>query len=256
MTTPPALLDWAKKQLGVTENPPNSNHVRYWDDVGMSGAQGQPWCAAFYLAGLTAVGVKPVSRSVFVPTLVSDYRSAKRLYRMEDAEPGDQVLYHFGHGHTGIVESVDLGNRMVTAIEGNTSANAQGSQDNGGGVFRKVRPWTDISGCGRPLFDTSTENPQPFIEENDMPMIVLDPKGPDDLGRDSHWEFDRFGNAFNWNGARPLKSLSQLDPQPNLPIVAVIPDPSGDGVVLMAGDTRQDERGHWVRSTYRITVDM
>jgi hypothetical protein len=204
-----------------------------------------------------------VSRSVFVPTLVVDYRKAGRLFPVAQGKPGDQVLFHFGQGHTGILESIDPVKRTVTCIEGNTSQGVKGSQDDGGGVFRRTRPWSDVSGCGRPAFTGEAAAPagdetvtQNIVEELEAPMIVLDPKGADDMGRDAHWEFDKLGNAFNWNGARPLKSLGELDPKPNLPIVAAVPDPSGDGVVLIAGDTRQDERGHWVRSTYRTTVEM
>ncbi len=138
------LLNWARSQIGVTENPPGSNRVRYWDDVKMSGAQGQPWCAAFCLAGLERLGVVPVSRSVYVPQLINVYRRAGLLFSAEKAIPGDQVLYLgslFPLGHTGIVESVDHGNRTITSIEGNTSAGVTGSQSNGGGVYRRVRSW-------------------------------------------------------------------------------------------------------------------
>lgn len=86
--------------------------------------------------------------------------------------------------------------------------------------------------------------------------IVLDPKGPDDVGRDSHWEIDDQGNVYNWNGARPIRSLRQVDPGAKLPLVDVVPDPSGDGFVCFAADQMLEPNGHWTRSTYKLTVGM
>ena len=37
-------------------------------------------------------------------------------------------------------------------IEGNTSSGNAGSQDNGGGVFRRKRPASVIVGCARPRY--------------------------------------------------------------------------------------------------------
>jgi hypothetical protein len=250
VATAQTLLDWGRRQLGTTENPAGSNRVRYWDDVGMHKLQTQPWCAAFYLAGLLATGVTPVSRSVYVPRLVTDYKNADRLFPIDKAKPGDQVLYNIGDGHTGIVVSISAASRTVIAIEGNTSAGAAGSQNNGGGVYMRVRPWSVVTGVGRPSFT----NPLPAKPEAPMRMFVIDPKGVDDLGRDSVWEIDEQGNVFNWNAARPLKSRREVDPGATVAIVAAVPDPSGDGVVMIGADDRQDNRGHWVRSTWRIVA--
>lgn len=156
------LLAWADAQRGVTERPAGSNRVRYWDDCGMHGDQGEPWCATFYLAGLLAVGVTPVTRSVFVPTIENDYRRAGRWYPIERAQPGDQVCYGIGKGHTGVVVSIDARARTLVAVEGNTSGNDHDSQDNGGGVFRKVRPWSLVHGVGRPPFQLEHPEVKPM----------------------------------------------------------------------------------------------
>lgn len=252
--TPEAVLAWAVTKLGITEWPPESNRVEFWDDIHLSGDQGQPWCAAFVQAAYLANGVQLISKSVYVPQLINDYYKAGRLHPIADARPGDQVLYRgvdFPEGHTGIVESIDHDAKTVTAIEGNTSSGPGGSQWNGGGVYRRVRPWSDVAGVGRPDFVTNTTH---IAEEAAMAMIVLDPKGPDDLGRDSHWEFDKQGNVFAWNGARPLKTLKDFNVTLPAPVVAAVLDPSGDAVVLFCDDAHQDERQHWVRSTYKLPV--
>lgn len=51
-----------------------------------------------------------------------------------DPQAGDIIIYNFGH--TGIVESA--ARTTITAIEGNTSPGAAGSQDNGG-VYRREK---------------------------------------------------------------------------------------------------------------------
>lgn len=96
------------------------------------------------------------------------------------------------------------------------------------------------------------------IEEDDLAKswIILDTKGPDDRGRDSHWEIDDQGHVFNWNGARPIRGLREIDPNAKLPIVDVQPDPSGDGFVCFAADQMMEPNGNWVRSTYKLLAGM
>jgi hypothetical protein len=119
----------------------------------MSGAQGQPWCAAFVLAGLELTGTTPYTRSVYVPTITDVYVTVGAFHPIADAQPGDQVDYDIGDGHTGIVINIDPQARTVTAIEGNTSPGDTGSQNNGGGVYQRVRDWSVVIGAGRPNFD-------------------------------------------------------------------------------------------------------
>ena len=40
------VLDIARGEVGVTEWPPKSNHVKYWSDLAPD-LQGSAWCAAF-----------------------------------------------------------------------------------------------------------------------------------------------------------------------------------------------------------------
>lgn len=95
----------------------------------------------------------------------------------------------------------------------------------------------------------------PTEEDEVKSVFIIDSKGPDDLGRDSHWEIElETGNVLNWNGARPIRSLREVDPNAVLPLISVVPDPSGDGFVCLSDDERQDERSHWVRSTYKLVV--
>lgn len=71
-----------------------------------------------------------------------NFAKAHDLWITSGFSPGDILLYcedgSGTAGHTGICESD--GATSATAIEGNTSPTDAGSQTNGGGVYRKVRP--------------------------------------------------------------------------------------------------------------------
>lgn len=201
MATADALLAWARTQLGVTENPPASNRVRYWDDIGQSGNQGQPWCAAFYLAGLMRVGVGPVTRSVYVPEIRSIYQHAGRLKPIEQAQPGDQVFFSFGdHAaktHTGIVVAVDAKARTVESIDGNTSPALGGVEWNGGGVYHRIRPWSQTWGVGHPAFDPVAEVKPMFVPPVTLRPLVAEwfpPSG-------GHYQLGDDGSVYAWGGA-------------------------------------------------------
>lgn len=167
--TADALLEWAHLQIGTTESPAGSNKVRYWADCGHPEmlrdtvpASARAWCATFVQAGLLAVGVKPVTRSFYVPTVEADYRRAHHWHPIEQALPGDQVCYAIGSGHTGIIVSIDVKSKVLTAIEGNTSPGTLGSQNNGGGVYQRQRHFSLAHGVGRPPF-IITPPPVPVV---------------------------------------------------------------------------------------------
>jgi len=136
-----AALDLAVSQIGVHEDPPESNHTKYgaW-----YGVDYQPWCAIFVTwAFLTnAVGYSPSflrgSRYAYVPYVVSDAQDHRYgLSITTSPGAGDLVCYDWSGGdydHIGIFEK---GNASSwTAIEGNTSTS---NNSNGGQVMRRDR---------------------------------------------------------------------------------------------------------------------
>lgn len=137
---PLRALAWARAQIGTTESPANSNRgpsIDQWQrDHGMLG---QPWCGAFAGEVLRHGGVTLPNGIVYTPTILQWGRThAYGLRIVTRPEPGDLVLYDFFAGgppvmHVGVYE----GNGAT--IEGNTSSGNAGSQDNGGGVFRRYR---------------------------------------------------------------------------------------------------------------------
>jgi len=138
-----ARLKQAITQLGVKENPANSNQCKYTEWYGMVG----PWCAMF-VTWADQTGGKPTKTFgkgtyyAYVPYILSDARAGRRgLSITSDPKPGSLVLYDWSfdgeYDHTGLFESWAQGSGSTfTAIEGNTSVS---DNSNGGEVMRRTR---------------------------------------------------------------------------------------------------------------------
>lgn len=156
------LEQWLRKQLGKTEKPPNSNHVFAWADLERAGLaaayfQGQPWCRALIVdtALKTKAPIMGVQSPYYCPSAVQFARShtvnGTSLWlpadRADEAEPGDETYWAFSYQaqQAGLAEHVErlispVHAGIVHDIGGNTSSGTGGSQDNGGGVFERMRP--------------------------------------------------------------------------------------------------------------------
>ena len=142
-----ALL--AATQVGISENPPNSNNVRYntWYYGREVSGSSYPWCMVFVQWVFAQLGVALPQRTASCGALM---RAAQMSGQWVTAayRPGDVVIYDFPGGaatdHCGIVESVtDSG---VVAIEGNTGSS---SDADGGQVQRRSRAFSVIVGAVR-----------------------------------------------------------------------------------------------------------
>ena len=138
------VLNIACGQLGVTESPAGSNRTKYGKWMGLDG---QPWCMSFVQWCFDQAGAPLPCRTGSCSALLRWYRANQPERVAQDPMPGDIVIYRFGH--TGIVESASGSD--VTAIEGNTSPGQGGSQDNGGGVFRRTRKRSLAEAYIRPM---------------------------------------------------------------------------------------------------------
>lgn len=146
-------LDRARKKIGVTEHPPGSNRGPIIDDWNKSAGApaGSFWCCSFVHAmydreGFDLPGGASVQR-VRQAAIKAGW-IVRRPFR------GDLACFDFHEGdrygpygdHIGFVERV-LALRWsagkftgyIQTIEGNTSSGVAGSQDNGGGVYRRRR---------------------------------------------------------------------------------------------------------------------
>lgn len=150
-----ALL--AATQVGISENPPSSNNVRYntWYYGREVSGGSYPWCMVFVQWVFAQVGVALPQRTASCGSLM---RAAQKSgeWVTADYRPGDVVIYDFPGGaatdHCGIVETAEA--ETLTAIEGNT---AEGNDANGGMVMRRSRSLRLVAGAVRPRYEEEEE---------------------------------------------------------------------------------------------------
>lgn len=160
----------ARAEVGTTEYPPNSNKTVYGEWYGLNG---QPWCCIFQQWVFRDTNL--LKKTASCSDLLNWFKSQGQFF--DKPQTGDLVFYNFHtpnkpSDHIGIVEAVNI-NGSIWAIEGNTSSNNKGSQDNGGGVFRRQRA-SNIVGYGRPKYSDAVI-PVPSIH----PTLKVGSKGSD-----------------------------------------------------------------------------
>lgn len=158
------FLALAAKEIEYTESPRGSNNTKFAAIAGH--ANGQAWCATFVTAIANQAGVVLPVPSASTVAMAEGFKKANK-WVTSNPLPGDIVFFDFPNDskyriqHVGIVESVS-GSDIIT-IEGNTSApHSSGSQDNGGGVYRRTRGANSgIQGYGRPDFPEAAATTTP-----------------------------------------------------------------------------------------------
>ena len=166
------VLEVARGELGVTENPPGSNRVKYWDAYDPK-MQGQPWCVAFLWWVFQQAGERMAffggGKTASCSVLLRWYKEQGLTVPVKDVQAGDIVLLNFHGGkdpeHCGLVtgksDIINLSTGTpysIWTIEGNTSP-SDGSQSNGGMVCEKTRYPSQIVGVCRPQY--KQEEPMP-----------------------------------------------------------------------------------------------
>lgn len=150
------VIEIARGELGVTENPPGSNRVKYWDEYG-TGWQGQPWCVCFIWWVFTHAGEGMAffggGKTASCGTLLRWHSAQGQTVAKKDIQPGDIVILNFSGTsetqHCGlVVDTLKMG--YIQTIEGNTSQS--GSQSNGGQVCLKTRNLSQVVGVCRPQY--------------------------------------------------------------------------------------------------------
>lgn len=177
MTTACQVVEIARSELNTVEDPPGTNRQKYGVWYGMNG---QKWCAMFaaYVFDLAGMDLRKIlGRGLeFTPTFAALGRKAGWEVPRHEVRAGDIVLFQFSGmtriHHVGICveDGVKPGDLVVT-IEGNTAPTVKGSQDNGGGVFQRVRPLSSIACVLRPPFAACAAAPAP-VPEADVPALA------------------------------------------------------------------------------------
>lgn len=155
------IINAALKEQGVTEQPANSNKVKYNTEFYGSEVSGSayPWCVVFPWWVFKHAGASSLFGGGQKFASCTAYMNwSKANGRWHDAKkgkpyPGDIAIMGFGGSepkHMGLVIG-NLSNGKVQTIEGNTSS--KGSQDNGGAVLVKERAMSDFIGFDRPPYN-------------------------------------------------------------------------------------------------------
>jgi hypothetical protein len=152
---PAAAIAYARKWVGTSERPANSNRgaqIDIWQRLCQILAQ--PWCGCFANACLMAAGFPAQPWLRYCPTIEAKARAGEdgwTWHTISQARPGDLVLYG-----AGIAVHVGLYIGAGVTIEGNTSSGNAGSQDNGGMVAIRRRnfqaPGFPARGVARPPY--------------------------------------------------------------------------------------------------------
>jgi hypothetical protein len=231
MPTAQEFLAAAASEIGYVEA--KTNRTKFAAEAGH--ANGLPWCATFVVAIARRVGLKLPSESPYTPYMAGGFKDAGSWYGGVYAGPrvGDLAFFDFPDSknriqHVGIVESV-RGDEVI-CVEGNTSSGAAGPQDNGGGVYRRIRPLSYVVGFGRPTF---TAPPQP-VKEFPVDQVNAAPVAIVPCATGGYWVVCSDGGVFSYGGAPFLGSLGGQ--ALSAPIVTAESTPTGLGLYLLGRD--------------------
>ena len=168
------VINIAKKYVGVCEDPPNSNKIVFntkFYGREVSGAN-YPWCCAFIWCVFNEAGIK-IKRTASC-MMLGDWFKQEGKYHKDNPQVGDIVFFKFSGSsrwtnHVGLV--IEVNGNTLTTIEGNTSSDNKGSQNNGGMVAIRTRKInSSVVGFGRVSDDKNN------LAKN-MPTLRLGSRG-------------------------------------------------------------------------------
>ena len=168
------VINIAKKYVGVCEDPPNSNKVVFntkFYGREVSGAN-YPWCCAFIWCIFNEAGIN-IKRTASC-MMLGDWFKQEGKYHKDNPQVGDIVFFKFSGSsrwtnHVGLV--IEVNGNTLTTIEGNTSSDNKGSQNNGGMVAIRTRKInSSVVGFGRVSDDKN-------ISAKDMPTLRIGSRG-------------------------------------------------------------------------------
>ena len=169
------VINVAKKYVGVCEDPPNSNKVvfntKLYGGREVSGAN-YPWCCAFIWCIFNEAGIN-IKRTASC-MMLGDWFKQEGKYHKDNPQVGDIVFFKFPGSsrwtnHVGLV--IEVNGNTLTTIEGNTSSDNKGSQNNGGMVAIRTRKInSSVVGFGRVSDDKNNS-------AKNMPTLRLGSRG-------------------------------------------------------------------------------
>ena len=151
------IIALAKTQVGVTEEPPGSNCVKYNTDYYGSPVSGSayPWCVVFVWWLFKELGASDLfcgGEKTAWCNYVMQYAKSHNQW-VTDYKPGDLVLFNWDGDditdHIGLV--IEVNGNSVTTIEGNCNDM----------VSRCARSGINMAGAYRPNYAGSDSKPSP-----------------------------------------------------------------------------------------------
>lgn len=155
----------------------NDNYTKYWDIVDRT-MQGQAWCLAFLVAMFHKCFGKSVAQKLmfmtsgytyYTPTSANYFKNNSSWFNTPKV--GDFVFFKNSTRihHVGLV--IDIDDKHIYTIEGNTKGGSNIVDANGGGVFKKeyLKTNPNIAGYGRPkysLLDGEKYTPNTWYQDN------------------------------------------------------------------------------------------
>jgi hypothetical protein len=152
-------MKWHEDHVGITEQPAGSNCDNRSDGIrasqdkcagGGTWLRYQPWCGVWCYRGLLAGNVKGIDSHLASVAQIEDYaKKGQKCYRgwttdRSKVGKGDLAVIG-GYGvHVETVRGFDGSNALTYG--GNTSSGSSGSQDNGGGAFKRSRSPGEVRG--------------------------------------------------------------------------------------------------------------
>lgn len=168
------VIELARRELGVTEDPKGSNRVKYNTAYYGREVSGKdfPWCVTLQWWIFQESGERMAffggGKTASCRTLLRWYREQGLTADKQAIQVGDILILNFSGKKVGgeldtehcglVVEKGPLAGTWY-CVEGNTSPGEEGSQDNGGCVALKLRSVKNVVGVCRPQYKPEEEKP-------------------------------------------------------------------------------------------------
>ena len=153
------VLQTARAEIGVKEEPAGSNKVKYNTEYYGAPVAGSayPWCVTFLWWVFRQAEAEKLfygGKKTASCTLLYNFHQGQKV--QGDYQPGDIIFFNFSGGkstdHVGLCESFN--GTAVTTIDGNTGT---GNEANGGMVMRRERDKRYIVAAFRPAYSKEEE---------------------------------------------------------------------------------------------------
>lgn len=151
------------KYIGISESPAYSNKGPFPISAGQQfiiGYDGVPYCgcvSGYFAIKVGGAKIPNKARLAYVPYIVSDATSKSNgLTKVSTTQVkrGDLICFNFDGGvadHVGMAAG-PIVNGMTDCYEANTMPGSGGSQANGGGIYRRQRPLSQVACVARPNY--------------------------------------------------------------------------------------------------------